>query len=35
VAIWVERHSKLAEHGEATTEPLIQVNESIMKGLEA
>ena len=35
VAIWVQRHSKLAECGEATTEPLIQVNESIMKGLAA
>lgn len=35
VAIWVERHSKLAEQGEATVEPLIQVNESIMKGLAA
>jgi flagellar biosynthesis activator protein FlaF len=35
VAIWVERHSKLAEQGEATTEALIQVNESIMKGLAA
>ena len=35
VAIWVQSHSKLAEHGEATTEPLIQVNESIMKGLVA
>ena len=35
VAIWVERHSKLAEQGEATTESLIQVNESIMKGLQA
>jgi flagellar protein FlaF len=35
VAIWVERHSKLAEQGEASTEALIQVNESIMKGLAA
>jgi len=35
VAIWVERHSKLAEQGEATIDPLIQVNESIMKGLAA
>jgi flagellar protein FlaF len=35
VAIWVERHTKLAVHGEATTEPLIKVNESIMKGLAA
>jgi flagellar protein FlaF len=35
VAIWVERHSKLAEQGEASAEALIQVNESIMKGLAA
>lgn len=35
VAIWVERHSKLAEQGEAEIDPLIQVNESIMKGLAA
>lgn len=35
VAIWVERHSKLAEQGEAGIDPLIQVNESIMKGLAA
>lgn len=35
VAIWVERHSKLAEQGEATIDALIQVNESIMKGLAA
>lgn len=35
VAIWVERHTKLAQHGDATTEPLIKVNESIMKGLAA
>ena len=35
VAIWVERHSKLAEQGEVTIDALIQVNESIMKGLAA
>jgi len=35
VAIWVERHSKLVEQGDVSTEALIQVNESIMKGLAA
>ncbi len=35
VAIWVERHSKLAEQGDAKIDALIQVNESIMKGLAA
>ena len=35
VAIWVERHSKLAEQGDAEIDALIQVNESIMKGLAA
>ncbi len=35
VAVWVDKHSKLATRGEAKVEPLITVNEAIMKGLAA
>lgn len=35
VAIWVERHSQLAEAGKARLDALVTVNETIMKGLAA
>jgi len=35
VAMWVDRHSSLVEKGEAKLGSLIEVNESIIKGLEA
>ena len=35
VAMWVERHSTLVEQGEARVDSLIEVNQSIIKGLEA
>ena len=35
VAMWVDRHSCLVEKGEAKLGSLIEVNESIIKGLEA
>ncbi len=35
VAIWVDKHSAKVTRGEAKVEPLITVNEAIMKGLAA
>ncbi|PPR76938.1 MAG: hypothetical protein CFH01_01770 [Alphaproteobacteria bacterium MarineAlpha2_Bin1] len=35
VAMWVEKHSLLAEKGEARVDSLIEVNQSIIKGLIA
>ena len=35
VAMWVEKHSLLAEKGEARVDSLIEVNQSIVKGLIA
>ena len=35
VAMWVEKHSLLAEKGEARVDSLIEVNNSIIKGLIA
>ncbi|MBL42359.1 MAG: hypothetical protein CMM49_06865 [Rhodospirillaceae bacterium] len=35
VAMWVEKHSLLAEKGEAKVDSLIEVNQSIVKGLIA
>ena len=33
--MWVEKHSLLAEKGEARVDSLIEVNQSIVKGLIA
>ncbi len=35
LAIWVDKHSAMVSRGEAKVEPLISVNEAIMKGLAA
>ena len=35
VAMWVDRHSALVEQGKAKIESLIEINQSIMKGLQA
>ena len=35
VAMWVEKHSELSEKGEARVDSLIEVNQSIIKGLIA
>ena len=33
LAIWVDRHSRAVMRGEASMEPLIQVNRTVMEGL--
>lgn len=35
VAMWVDRHSDLVQRGEAKVDALIDVNQTIMKGLES
>ena len=35
LAVWVDKHSTMVTRGEAKVEPLISVNEAIMKGLAA